>query len=207
MSTAPTTAEPTAEQRRRAIEDELSAQLGPPPSADPPADTQAAQAAQAAAQKAVAALEASAQALERAYAQAAQTSNVVAMTALAVQRPLRQTELLTLAVSVAKTVEHAYGLLGRDAMAAGEPAREWSLRADEIATQAREVAELAELQARRARGLAQQTGLRVVQLSEQSGKAQQAVRDATGRLGAHLAAFSAPSTTSTPTAAEGSRLL
>jgi len=106
MSTAPTVAEPTA-QRQRATEDALAAQLGPPPGTEPPADTQAAQSAQAAAERALGALEASVRELERSYTQAAQATDVVKMSALAAQRPLRQTELLTLAVSAAKAVEHA----------------------------------------------------------------------------------------------------
>jgi len=206
MSTAPTAAvaeeTPTTEQRQRATEDALAAQLGPPPGTEPPADTQAAQAAQAAAQKAVAALEASARELERAYTVAAQTADVAAMTALAAQRPLRQTELLTLAVSAAQAVEHACVLQGRDAHGASGPVREFARRADEIADEKREIADLAEQQARRATGLAQHAGLRVVNLSERCGQAQQAVRAATARLSEHLAAPSAP-----PLPAERSRLL
>ncbi len=196
MNTAPEATARAAAERgpltSQEAQEQMAARLGPPPSLGPPADTQAAQAAQAAAERALRALESAMAALERSYAQATQTADVAAMTALAAQRPLRQTELLTLAVSAAKAVEHACGLQLRDAQAAGGPVREWSQRADEIATQARESAELAEQQALRARGLAQQTGLRVVHLSEQSGKARQAVRAATARLSEHLAAFSAP---------------
>ncbi len=180
---------------------QMAAQLGPPPSPEPPADTQAAQAAQAAAERALGALEASVRQLERSYTQAAQASDVAAMTTLAAQRPLRQTELLTLAVSAAQAVEHACVLQVRDAHAASGPMREFARRADEIAEEKRAVADLAEQQARRATGLAQHAGLRVVNLSEQSGKAQQAVRAATARLSLHLAAPSAPP------AAERSRLL
>ncbi len=186
MSTA-TEAAPTAAERgpltSQEAQEKMAALLGPPPPAETAADTQAAQVAQAAAEQALGALEASARELERAYTVAAQTADVAAMTALAAQRPLRQTELLTLAVSAAKAVEHASGLQVRDAHAASGPMREFARRADEIADEKREIATLAEQQAGRARGLAQQTGLRVAHLSERSGKAQQAVRDATARLG------------------------
>jgi len=199
MSTAPTVAEPTA-QRPLTTEDALAAQLGPPPSLEPPADTQAAQAAQAAAERALAALEASVRELERAYTVAAQATDVVKMSALAAQRPLRQTELLTLAVSAAQAVEHAYGLQVRDAHAASGPMREFARRADEIAEEKRAVADLAEQQARRATGLAQHAGLRVVNLSERCGQAQQAVRAATARLSEQLGTPGVPPT-------ERSRLL
>ncbi len=201
MSTAPTAETPT-EQHQRETEAELAAQLGPPPSLEPSAATQAAQAARAAAEQALATLESSVRELERSYAQAAQASDVARMSALAAQRPLRQTELLTLAVSAAKAVEHACVLQVRDAHAASGPARDFSRRADEIADEKREIATLAEQQARRATGLAQQAGLLAVRLGERSGQAQQAVRAATARLSAHLGT---PSTPSTP--AERNRLL
>lgn len=190
MSTAPTAAvaakTPTTEQRQRAIEEALAVQLGPPPSSDPPADTQAAQAAQAAAERALAALEASAQALERAYTVAAERADVAAMSALAEKRPLQQRELLTLAVTAAKTVEHAYGLQVRDAQAALGPLREWAGRAELIADEAREVATLALEQSQRAIGLGQHAQRRVEQLSAQAGQARQAVSTTAAHLSAHL---------------------